>query len=278
MMSPLVNADWLKNHLNDPDLIILDASVASPKSIDKVKFPNTYIKYSRFFDLKNVFTDPDSILPNTIPNPEAFESSCQKLGINKDSKIVCYDNLGIYTAPRAWWLLRVMGHERVAVLDGGLNEWHNQLFPIQSHLEVNFENGNFKANKLDRQHVTIHDVQINLTTGKSTLIDARSAGRFCGTAPEPREGLPSGHIHKAINLPYTEVLEGDKMKSIDELHKIFTDLELLDNKLIFTCGSGITACIIRLAAELVLTNKMGVFDGSWTEWATKNPHLIETGE
>lgn len=276
MNQPIVTAQWLKSNLENPEIVILDASMDNHKTLDQIKFPNSFIKFARNFDLKNDFINQNASFPNTHPDPETFTIACQKLGINKSSKIVCYDNLGIYTSPRAWWLLKSMGHENVAVLDGGLNEWMQNNYPNQNSHSKSDILGDFSANFLKEKIIDINQIEQNITSSKFDLIDARSNGRFCGIAPEPRVGLKSGHIPNSINLPYTKVLENGKMKSIPQLQKIFEDLNLKNNKLVFTCGSGITACIILLAAELVSNNEKALYDGSWTEWALSKPSLINT--
>ncbi len=263
MIEPLVSSSWLFNNLEDPDLIVLDAS---PKTTED-DFENIGIKGSRHFDLKNEFSDASGKLPNTLPSAEQFQNSCRKLGITNSSKIVVYDNLGIYLSPRVWWMFNAMGHQNIAVLDGGLPEWIHRGYETVQHKENNIIPGNFNA-KFQSEMVKGFDfVLSNVTLKKSVLIDARSAGRFKGIAPEPREGLQSGNIPGSLNLPYTDVLDNGKFKSREELSEIFNKLMINEKPLIFSCGSGVTACIILLASELVLKNDKSVYDGSWTEWA-----------
>lgn len=263
MTEPIVSILWLYNHLEDSDLIVLDAS---PKT-DKADYENLGIIGARQFDLQNEFSDTSSKLPNTLPSPEQFENSCRKLGINNSSKIVVYDNLGIYVSPRVWWMFKVMGHQNIAVLNGGLPEWVRQGYETVQQKENNIIPGNFKA-KFQSEMVKDYDfVSSNVSLQESVLIDARSGGRFEGIAPEPREGLPSGHIPGSLNLPYTDVLENGKFKSREDLSEIFNNLKINEKPLVFSCGSGVTACIILLASEFVLKNNKSVYDGSWTEWA-----------
>ncbi|MGB5227220.1 MAG: sulfurtransferase [Eudoraea sp.] len=263
MTEPIVSSIWLYNNLEDPDLIVLDAS---PK-IGKTDFKNIGIKGARKFDLQNEFSDTSSELPNTLPSPKQFENSCKKLGITNSSKIVVYDNLGIYISPRVWWMFKVMGHQNIAVLNGGLPEWIRRGYETLQHKQNNIKPGNFEA-KFRPEMVKYYDfVLSNVSSQESILIDARSPGRFKGIAPEPREGLPSGHIPASLNLPYTEVLEHGKYKSKEALEAIFNKLDVNEKPLVFSCGSGVTACIILLASEFVLKNDKSVYDGSWTEWA-----------
>ena len=267
MKRTFVSPHWLHENLSNPELIILDASMDAITVDSNTEIQDVQIKGARFFDLRNVFRDTENVLPNTFPDPEYFTLECRKLGINKNSKIVVYDNKGIYSSPRVWWLFQAMGHENIAVLDGGLPGWIASKYPLESKKKNVHETGDFEA-RLQPDWITkIESVVENLENKEAIILDARSAGRFNGTAPEPRAGLAGGHIPNSKSLPYTAVLEDGKYKSKEELAGIFNDLNLDNKPLIFTCGSGITACIIALAAQEVLNNKKSIFDGSWTEWA-----------
>lgn len=264
MNTPLVTAQWLSTHLNDPDLVVLDASQPS-NSIEPKSIPG-----ARVFDLKNNFSDTRSKFPNTFPSVEHFENESRGLGINKNSNIVVYDNRGIYFSPRAWWMFKVMGHDNVAVLDGGLPEWEKQGCKTEARKNKEYAFGNFTTSVLSNVVKDFDFVVKNIEQEESLVIDARSAGRFKGTAPEPRAGLRSGHIPKSINIPYETLLENGMFKGQKELLKIFKAATIEKEPLVFSCGSGVTACIVLLATELVgLTNEKSVFDGSWTEWALK---------
>lgn len=266
-MNSIVDVDWLKVHLNDSNLILLDASAATASGkvsdLDAIK-----IVGARSFDLKNVFSDANSKFPNTLPTPVNFQEACQNLGINSNSKVVVYDNLGVYWSPRVWWMFNAMGHKDIAVLDGGLPEWVAQGFPIEDKNDTTPKKGNFIATFNKKMLVKFTDVLENTKNTTALLIDARSNGRFNGTEPEPRKDLRSGHIPKSINIPYESVLRHGKFKSSEELKRVFKVIEKEERPLVFSCGSGITACIILCASELInLPNKKAVFDGSWTEWA-----------
>ncbi|RBN50938.1 sulfurtransferase [Flavobacterium psychrolimnae] len=264
MTEPIVNAAWLQANLKNPNLILLDASFKENQSNIKTDLENIQIKGARFFDIKNTFSDNNNTLPNTIPSPEKFEFEAKKLGINKNSTIVVYDNLGIYSSPRAWWLFKVMGHQNVAVLDGGLPEWISQKYPVESIPEIpNYAIGNFEA-KFDPELIKSKEqILENIQTKDSVLIDARAENRFKGIGSEPRPGLRSGHIPGSINMPYTQLLRNGKFLPKEELVKI---LKTDGRPLIFTCGSGVTACIDLIAYELIGKNPKSVYDGSWTEW------------
>lgn len=269
-MHPIVSIDWLQEHLNDSDLIILDASMPSKLAKSAPISTTERIPRARFFDLKKTFSDQNSSLPNTYPSPESFTKGCQALGINKNSKIVIYDNLGIYTSPRARWLFLLMGHTEVAVLDGGLPAWMNSGKPVEPIVAVSYEVGNFEAQLQPALVKSAQDVLDQLDHPKEIVLDARGAGRFTGTVPEPRAGMKGGHMPNAKSLPYTSVLEDGHYKSAAELNAIFDELGVKDANLTFSCGSGITACVIMLAAELTLDNPKAVYDGSWSEWGQES--------
>jgi thiosulfate/3-mercaptopyruvate sulfurtransferase len=275
MNSPLVSASWLAQHIDDVDLIVLDASSSSNISGKKPEFEDCFIQGARYFDLNNKFSDSNAPFPNTMPSQEQFQQEARNLGINNESSIVVYDNLGLYNSPRVWWMLKAMGHKHVAVLDGGLSAWVHAGFPTSATHATNYAHGNFTASFNSDALVAMDEVKANIASKQFTLIDARSKGRFNGTAPEPREGLSSGHVPGSCNVPFQEVLNNGFMKSEEELRAIFDKLMLADKPLVFSCGSGLTACITLLAAEFVLPNQMAIYDGSWTEWASTEDAVIE---
>ncbi|RMB62953.1 sulfurtransferase [Dokdonia sinensis] len=266
MTKQLVSVDWLRNNLYNDHLIVLDASA----DYDETQT----IHGARHFDIKNTFSDLNNPLPNSFPSPEIFEKGCQNLGINTSSHIVVYDNKGIFTSPRVWWMFKTFGHDAVSVLDGGLPSWRASGYSVIQGTNESVERGNFKAQLDPRRIATFENIQANIRSQDSILIDARSSGRFRGTAPEPRPQLKSGQIKNSINLPYTEVLEDGKYKSNAQLQDIFSELPIAGKSPIFSCGSGITACIILLAYDLISEGSKTVYDGSWTEWATRN-HLVQ---
>lgn len=267
-IEPLVSAEWLHSTINDPNLIILDASTAANQAGSSSEFENIKIKGARFFDLNEVFSDPNGKFPNTFPGEEQFETGCRNLGINQSSRIVVYDNLGVYTSPRVWWMFKAMGHENVSVLDGGLPEWIRKGFETEIKTKASYPLGDFKAVFQKKAIKDFDFVSANVMNKEQLLIDARSKGRFDGTQAEPRAGLRSGHIPNSLNIPYTSVLEDGKYKTKAELTELFQEINDDSRPLIFSCGSGITACIILLAADLILENEKSVYDGSWTEWAS----------
>lgn len=266
-MNSIVSTTWLKDNLQDPDLVILDASLKVNVSGNKSDYDGIQIERARFFDLEGEFSDDTSGLPHTLPSQEAFENASRKLGINNSSKIVVYDNMGIYTAPRVWWMYKVMGHKNVGCLDGGLPGWVKENFPTETISEQEIRPGNFTAHLDQSQVKNIEDIKTNLNSAEFTVIDARSAGRFNGTEPEPRVGLRGGHIPQSLSVPFQSLIEDGHFKSKEERAAIFKALNLEDQPIVFSCGSGVTACVTLLASEGILNNSKAVYDGSWTEWA-----------
>ena len=212
-MESIVTSDWLAAHLNDADLVILDASVVSIAKGTVSPYENTRIKSARYFDLKNDFSDQDNPLPNTIPSVIQFQNACRKLGIDSTSKIVVYDDLGIYWSPRVWWMFKTMGHEKISVLDGGLPEWVKNGLQVEVKTQKSYEKGNFIASFKEEELMDFDAVHQNTITQNALVIDARSKGRFEGTEAEPRKDLCSGHIPNSINIPYVSVLNDTKFKS-----------------------------------------------------------------
>lgn len=260
-MKSIVSSKWLYEQLNNPNLIVLHAG------LEKIQPDTISIKNAQYFDIKNVFSNTDSNFPNSFPSDKKFQQNCQKLGINTDSIIVIYDEKGIYSSPRVWWMLKTMGHKNVAILNGGLPNWVLKNYPTSTSFIVKEKNGDFKVEKKSENIRDFKFLKENIKIASNQVIDARSSDRFNGLTKESRKGLRSGHIPNSINIPFHEVLKNGEMKSETELKVIFKKLSS-DSRVIFSCGSGITACILLLAAEQIKHNKMSIYDGSWTEWAT----------
>ena len=276
-MNPLISNTWLSENLDNPNLIVLDASPDENKSNLVAKYPELQIKGARKFDMKRVFVDKTHPVTNMIPPSGIFTEEAQKLGINQDSQIVVYDNLGMYTSPRAWWMFRVMGHHNVAVLDGGLAAWKEANYPTEPvGTQIELKQGNFVANY--QPHLVWDGQQVlgNLDNPQALVLDARSTGRFNGTTPEPRPESASGHIPQSLSLPYAQVQTEGVMHSQEALTQLFDELKVQDQPLVFTCGSGVTACIILLAAEMAgINNPKALYDGSWSEWGMGGQFPVE---
>jgi thiosulfate/3-mercaptopyruvate sulfurtransferase len=225
-----------------------------------------YIPKTRVFDLEEI-SDHESHLPHMIPAAAQFEKQVRALGINETSKIVVYDLNGIFSSPRIRWMFKAMGHETVAILDGGLPAWTKAVLPTEtSPVKTALNTGNFLAKSQGGFYCDADEVEEAHLASGFKILDARSRDRFMGVAPEPRPGLRAGHIPGSLNLPFTEVLVNGALRPKEELAQIFRSLASPQDQLIFTCGSGVTACIIGLAAEVAGYSRIKVYDGSWSEW------------
>ncbi len=272
--SPLVPVSWLYENITADNLFILDASIAKVGTPEEKEGSKKQIKNTVFFDLKTVFLNKEGEFPNTIPTEACFEEQVQKLGINKDSCVVIYDDLGVYSSPRAWWLFKVFGFENVAVLNGGLPKWKELNFPVEVSQTKQLKQGDFKAN-LNIKKVSVTKDVLEASTNNKCILDARSKGRFNATTAEPRKDLRGGRIPNSKSLPYSELQVDGEMKSVKELQKIFLTRNPNNETVIFSCGSGITACILALGNEVAGNTNYSVYDGSWTEWASNLELPIE---
>jgi thiosulfate/3-mercaptopyruvate sulfurtransferase len=266
--SNMITSHWLNDNIDLPNLIVLYTQMDNPLKVKPDSSPIGYIPNSMFFDFENVFCDTHSHLPHTMPNQTSFSDGVQKLGIDHNSIIVIYDNKGIYCAPRVWWMFKSMGHQHVYILNGGLPNWLAQSLPVTSQLVSSRKTGNFQAKYNSNSFISADIIFQKLTN--ITLLDARSVGRFNGTQAEPRKGLRSGHVPTSINLPFQECIDGTSLKSSVDLKMIFLKQQLNpDGLLVFSCGSGVTACILALAATEAGYTNLAVYDGSWSEWGAR---------
>ena len=273
----LVSVHWLAKNLHYENLVILDASIKSvtPAKDDTQDEP-AYIPGALRFDIDHEMSDQNTSLPHMMLPAEVFTERVQTLGINQDSAIVAYDRAGIYSSPRAWCMFRGMGHDQIAVLDGGLSAWIQAGYETVPTLAVPKERGDFTSQPQSQWFVDSNYVLRALTDPTFTVIDARSEGRFRGLEPEPRAGLRSGHMPDAVNIPFTSVLENGKMLPKSKLQSIFEKYR--DKKMIFSCGSGVTACVVAFAAAQAGHKNLQVYDGSWSEWGQHDSGLpVETG-
>lgn len=265
-MNPLISVDWLFKQLNNPNLVILDVSLKTNVAKIKIKYPNTQIKGARYFDLKGKFSDVNNPLPNTLPSPKTFQNECRKLGINNDSLVVAYDNIGVYASPRVWWMFKIMGHKNILVLNGGLPLWLKNNYPIEPLQQHPLAIGDFLVKYNPKLQKSASQILENILKKESVVVDARSRIRFNGQIPETRKNLKSGHIPDSVNLPFLEVLDRGKFLPNEKIKAIFSKLNLLNKPIIYTCGSGLTACILILAAEIISEKTNYLYDGSWAEW------------
>lgn len=276
MTSPLVSAQWLQQQLSDRKLVILDSSIEFQIASESEKDWVNKIPTALRFDYDKVFCDLDSALPHMMPSEQRFNTLAQQLGINQDSMIVVYDNSGTFAAPRAWWMFKAMGHDNVFVLNGGLTEWKAQSYNVTQTYRQPSTKGNFAGKLKPQALVDASYLLKQIDNPHSQIIDARGLARFLGQVPEPRAGVRSGHIPSSVCLPFTQLINGHQLKSEAELRPVLSDvLQPSASEYLFSCGSGVTACIVLLAAYACGYQNLSLYDGSWTEWGQRQDLPIE---
>ena len=264
----LVSTAWLAQHLNDPDLRVLDASWYLPDAgrNARAEYAASHIPGARFFDIDEI-ADHRSALPHTAPPPEKFISRLRAMGIGDGHQVVIYDGAGLFSAARVWWTFRLMGKVDVAVLDGGLPKWRAEGLPLEDLTPMIRD----RHMTVQRQAHLIKDVtQVAAASklGSHQIVDARSPARFRGEAAEPRPGLRSGHIPGSKNIHYATLLsENGTLRQPDALRAVMAAAGVdLDRPVITSCGSGVTAAILNLALERIGHRNHALYDGSWAEW------------
>ena len=276
----IVDTAWLAEHLHAPGLIVLDGSWHLPtaKRDAKAEYFAEHIPGAVFFDIDDL-SNEKSPLPHMLPSTIKFASRMKKMGIGDGMKVVVYDTQGLFSAARVWWTFRAMGHEDVAVLDGGMKKWKGEGRPLEDGPAVK----RFERHFTPRQNTglirDIADIQEIVAKGNTQLVDARSAARFEGREAEPRPGVRSGHIPGSRNVPSASLINADgTLKLREELLAIFTAAGI-DPKapVVTTCGSGVTASILSLALAVIGQTNAAVYDGSWAEWGAENGSPIATG-
>ena len=278
-MNPLVTTEWLAAELGKTDIRVIDATLfLTPHGRDaRAEFESAHIPGAVFFDIDEV-SDTTSPLPHMLPPPEKFASRMQALGLGDGSRIIVYDNSPLRSAARVWWMLTLFGAHEVAILDGGFAKWVAEGRATESGKPIvrhrHFTVWADKSLVRDSKQMTE-----NLRTKAEQVIDARSAGRFAGTEPEPRAGLRSGHIPGSKNLPFDPLVNDDgTYKSLDAIKAAF-DASGIDfaKPVIGTCGSGVTSAVLAFAATLIGHPKMAIYDGSWSEWGASATNPVVTG-
>lgn len=272
----LVSTEWLAAHLDAPDIVVVDGSYYLPtqKRDGHEEYLAAHIPGAVFFDV-NAIADTTTDLPHMLPSPEAFSSAMRQLGIGDGVTIVVYDGLGLFSAARVWWTFRIFGVRDVYVLDGGFPKWKAEGRPIELH-EVKRTPRHFTA-RFNRPAVAdMASVKQTLSDKSAQVVDARSAERFAGTAPEPRPGLPSGHMPGAFNVPYSEIVEDGRLVEPDRIAAAFAKGGVdTDKPIVTSCGSGVTAAILWLGLDAIGKPPKSLYDGSWTEWAAQPDAAIE---
>ncbi len=270
MQTPLVSTDWLAANLGKPGVKIVDGSWYLPamNRDGKAEYLAGHIPGAVYFDIDEI-ADHSTDLPHTLPSDADFAAKVGALGLSNEDQIVVYDGGGIFSAPRVRWMLKNYGAKNVALLDGGLPKWKAENRPLEPGA-ANPAPALFKA-QLDTSAVApMVEVDAALKAKSAQVADARSKARFDGAMPEPRAGLPSGHMPGAISLPMTDLVADGRLKPVEELKKAIAASGVDPARpLITTCGSGVSATIINLAFEASGYPQPKLFDGSWTEWASK---------
>jgi thiosulfate/3-mercaptopyruvate sulfurtransferase len=274
-----VPPEWLKQRLGQKGVKIVDGSWYLPaqKRDAKAEFLAGHIPEAVFFDIDEI-ADHSTDLPHMLPAPVAFERAAGSLGLSESDTIIVYDGVGLFTAPRVWWTLRVFGAKDVRILEGGLPAWKRARLPIESG-EAHPEPTRFKATVSPALVRSLEDVRATLAARSAVVIDARAPGRFSSEAPEPRPGLPSGHMPGARNVHFeTLVDQHGKLKPPAEVRRIFEEAGVdLSAPAVTSCGSGVTAAVLAFALASLGKQDVALYDGSWTEWASQPDAAIARG-
>jgi thiosulfate/3-mercaptopyruvate sulfurtransferase len=276
-MNPLVTPTWLAARLRDPNTIILDTTLApvgvTPPIDTHARYLAKHIPGALFFDIEDL-SDHGTPLPHMLPTPEDFSRSMATLGVGDNMTIVVYEQEGVFSAPRAWWILRTFGAQHIHILDGGLRAWVEAGLPTESG-PVHRAPATFHAT-LNPEAVNNLSQLKDKIANHHQILDARSAARFNGTAPEPRPNLSSGHMPGAISVPFTELVEEGRLKPAEKLRELFLAKQVnLQQPITTTCGSGVTAAVIALGLEVAGAKNVSLYDGSWAEYAQQPESIIE---
>ena len=279
---PLVSTEWLAAHLAEPNIRVADASWYLPQAgrNARAEFETAHIPRAVFFDI-DALSDQNATLPHMLPDPIAFSSGVRKLGIGDNHFVVFYDGAGIYSAPRALWMMRAMGHPGATVLDGGFPKWKREGRAVESASD--------RPSTIGRRHFTakpdakilrdFESMRRNLESKSEQVVDARSPARFRGEEAEPRPGVRPGHIPGSINVYYAEMLTPEgTMRPASELKRLFAERGVdIERSIVTSCGSGVTAALVSLALEVAGAKETAVYDGSWSEWGARPDAPIATG-
>jgi thiosulfate/3-mercaptopyruvate sulfurtransferase len=276
-MSPLVSTSWLAGRLDDPGVVILDATLpavgVTPPVDTRARYVAQHIPGAIFFDTEEL-SDRSNPLPHMLAPPDVFSHSLSALGIGDEMDIIIYEQEGVFSGPRAWWMLRTAGAQNVYLLDGGLRAWIEAGLPTDSG-DVHRAPASFHAT-LDQDAVKDFSQMQQMIVAHGQILDARSAGRFAGVLPEPRPGISSGHMPGATSIPFTELGEEGRLKPAEELRRIFATKGVdMKEPITTTCGSGVTAAVIALGLEVAGAKQVSLYDGSWAEYGAHPEAVIE---
>lgn len=265
----LVSTDWLAEHLRDPSVATVDGSWHLPteKRDSFEEYLDAHIPGAVFFDIDEI-ADHSRGLPHMMPPPHLFELHMTRLGIDNSMQVVVYDTAGLYSAPRVWWTFRAFGVDKVVILDGGLPKWRAEGRPVETGM-VTRTPTRFTANFNEGMVANTARVQEALADGSAQVLDSRSAARFRGEAPEPREGVRSGHMPGSLNVPYTSVVANGRLADPETVRRELNQGGVDPNRPVITsCGSGVNAAIMWLALDSIGRPPVALYDGSWTEWGS----------
>ena len=279
LASALVTTDWLAEHRKNSTIRIVDASWYLPtmNRNGATEYKVGHIPGAVFWDIDDI-ADGKSPLPHMFPSPEIFSKHMQRLGISNETAVIIYDGMGLFTAARPWWMLRAFGHERVAILDGGLPKWIAEGNPVTDR-QTNDQAAQFTAKFRPEMVRNFAQVLENLNSKTEQILDARPFGRYEGSEPEPRPNCRAGHIPESHNLPYDHLIDPQTKMVLPKncLKGRYTDAGInFDKPVVTSCGSGVTACILALGLHLLGKDDIAVYDGSWSEWGTSPEAPIET--
>ena len=281
-MQELISAKFaLDNLYLKPNTVFLDATFHLPNSGRNAldEFNNQHIPNARFFDIDQI-SDKKSSLPHMLPDKEYFSKMVSSLGIKNDDTVIVYDNSIFFSSARAWWMFKIFGHDNIRIIDGGLKAWINSGGPSSNEKSQTKETA-YVANKKNlKLYDTMGNIMSDLESEKNKIvIDARGEDRFFAKVKEPRAGIKSGHIPLSLNIPISSIIDKNTncLKSIDEINEIFITIGLTDknSELVMTCGSGVTACGLALAANSLGFKNVKVYDGSWSEWGSQEDTPVE---
>lgn len=276
---PVVSAQWLADHLQQPTVRVVDATVHLPDTgrDARAEYLGEHIPGALFFDLARI-ADPNNPLPRKFPPLDVFVREVSALGIDNDTHVVAYDTPGLYSAARVWWLFRQYGYDRVSILDGGLKTWKAEGRPFEAG-EVEAAPSTFRAGQSRDLFAGWNDVLSASKTGDAQIVDARTPGRFAGTEVDRYPGARPGHIPNSRNLYWADLLDGQtrKLLAVDVIAQKFEKAGLSsDEPVLLSCGSGLTACILALGLHLTGRDDWKVYDGSWDEWGRRQDLPVES--